>query len=170
MVGGRGPAGTGLPSSVGSGRSRAAQSEGWRQDGSPGALLWGFGVPGCPAGRQAGSKWLAASPVGICHGTLGAAGDLSPAPLTVSPGEMRSALSTGLFAPVGHVRAPRAEPLFHWPWRVTRPHLSGQSFPPADPRSLAGGLREGTVAGPGSQPARGKLTPLPPAGGARNQV
>ena len=102
---------------------------------------------------------------------------LSPAPLTVSPGEMRSALSGGLLAPVGHVRPPvlslhsGPRPPFHWSWWVTRPHLSSQRFPPADPRGLAGGLREGAVAGLGSQPARGKLTPpLRQLQGARNQV
>ena len=80
VVGGRGRVGTGWPASVGSGRSRAAQPEGWRQDGSPGALLWGSGVPGCPAGCQAGSVWLAASPAGTCHSTLGAVGDPGPVP------------------------------------------------------------------------------------------
>ena len=80
VVSGRGRAGTGWPASVGSGRSRAAQPEGWRQDGSPGALLQGSGVPGCPAGRQAGSVWLAASPAGTCHSTLDAVGAPGPVP------------------------------------------------------------------------------------------
>lgn len=120
------------------------QGGAWVPWGAPGRLGVAGGLAGGHLPRHTGHSGGTRAP--------------SAAASTVCPGEMRSALT------VGHAQAP-ALSLDSGPrlpislaWRVTRPRLSGQSFPPADPRGLVGGLREGRLAGTGSQPARGKLT------------